>query len=295
MMEPKATPPNFLELLEEVYDQEDKKYAENAKEGFRHNPSSASFTKANGEVVGACVRALYYKATKEVPSDAKQLTTKLQGDFGNGIHDKITEKLKKSDKIKIIPESPGKTVVDELTHEVSYRLDGLVTHKGEEGYLELKTMQSYALQRMVKSGTPRDKDVLQVLSCLGAKPDLRWAALVYFGRDNAFRAEYHIYKDPETNSYVIRGITPSKHEIDIDELTFEGIVARWKELEVAVAEQKLPKRDFKAVLTKDGKVTDKRVRNYVEYKTASACLYCSWQTKCWTSEGAEKDSVQIGK
>ncbi len=293
-MEPKPFPPKFLNLLEEVYEQEDKKYAENAKEGFRHNPSSASFVKASGEVVGACLRSLYYKATKEAVTETKSLTVKLQGDFGNGIHDKITEKLKKSDKIKIIPESPGKTVVDELTNEVSYRLDGLVTHKGEEGYLELKTMQSFALQRMVKMGQPRDKDVLQVLSCLGAKPDLRWAALVYFGRDNAYRAEYHIYKDPETNTYVIRGITPEKHEQDIEELSYEGIVSRWKELEVAVSQQKLPKRDFKAVLREDGTVVDKRVRNYVEYRTASACLYCSWKTKCWTSEGAVEDSVKIG-
>lgn len=294
-MEPKPTPPNFLNLLEEVYEEEDKKREENAKEGFRHNPSSASFRKANGEVIGACVRALYYKATKEPKTEATPLTTKLQGDFGNGIHDKITEKLKKSDKIKIIAESPGKTVVDELTHEVSYRLDGLVTHKGEEGYLEIKTMQSFALQRMVKSGEPREKDVLQVLSCLGAKPELRWAALVYFGRDNAYRAEYHIYKDPETGTYVYKGITPKLHEKDIDELSYEGIVARWKELEVAVEQQKEPPRDFKAVLRSDGTVTDKRVKNGVEYKTPNACLYCSWQTKCWTSEDAVDNSVQIGR
>ena len=293
-MEPKATPPNFLNILEEVYEQEDKRHAENAKVGFTHNPSSASFRKKNGEVVGACIRALYYKATKEAPSEVKPLTTKLQGDFGNGIHDKITEKLKKSDKIKIIAESAGRTVVDDLTNEVSYRLDGLVTHKGEEGYLEIKTMQSFALQRMVKGGTPRDKDVLQVLSCLGAKPELRWAALVYFGRDNAYRAEYHIYKDPATDTYVYRGITPNKHEQDIEELDYAGIVSRWKELEVAITEQKLPKRDFKAVLREDGTVTDKRVRNYVEYQTASACKWCSWQTKCWTSEGALEDSVKIG-
>lgn len=294
-MEPKPTPPNFLNIIEEVYEEEDKRHAENAKEGFRHNPSSASFRKANGEVIGACVRALYYKATKEAPTNARPLTTKLQGDFGNAIHDKLTEKLKKSDKIKIIAESAGRTVVEELTNEVSYRLDGLITHKGEEGYLEIKTMQSFALQAMVKSGKPRDKDILQVLSCLGAKPDLRWAALVYVGRDNAYRAEYHIYKDPLTDTYVFRGITPTKHEQDVDELSFEGIVARWKELEVAVAEQKLPRRDFKAVLKEDGTVTDKRVRNYVEYKTASACKFCSWQTKCWTSEGALEDSVQIGR
>jgi len=246
-----------------------------------------------GTVVGACLRALYYKANKEAPSDDKPLTTKLQGDFGNGIHDRLGEKLLKSSKIKIVLENPGKVLVDPLTKEISFRLDGLVTHKGELGCLELKTMQSFGLQYMVKGGGPKESHILQVLCYFGTNPDLRWAALVYFGRDNAYRAEYHVYKDPENGRFVIKGITPRQPEKYIDHLSFDRIVARWKELEVAVEQQELPKRDYKAVFTKTGELTKTRTKNGIEYKTDFACNYCSWKTKCWAAPGAKEDAYQI--
>lgn len=291
-MEPKPQPPIFLKLLDEVYAEEDK--ARTSTSDYRHNPSSASMVKEDGSVAGSCLRALYYKATKEQVSDLKDLTVKLQGDFGNGIHDKITDKLVKSDKIKIIPESAGKVIIDTLTKEVSFRLDGLVTHKGEQGCLELKTMQSFGLQRMVKEGGPKEAHILQVLCYFGTNPDLRWASLVYFGRDNAFRAEYHIYKDPESRKFMIKGITPNQPEKEIVDLSFEKIVSRWKELEEAVEQRLLPKRDFKVVLDKNGLVTDKRTKNGVDYKSSYQCNYCSYQTTCWTGPGALEDSVKLG-
>lgn len=292
---PKPTPPNFINLLEEVYEEEDRKRSENVETEYRHNPSSASMVAEDGVVYGACLRALYYKALKEPISDVKPLTTKLQGDFGNGIHDVLTKKLLLSKRIKIIPESPGKVIVDPLTKEVSFRLDGLVTHKGEQGCLELKTMQSFGLQSMVRSGGPKEAHLLQVLCYFGTNPDLRWASLVYFGRDNAFRAEYHIYKDPITNKFMIKGVTPNQREKEINKLSFEKIVERWKELEEHVEKKILPRRDFKAVLSKEGEVVDKRTKNSVDYKTAYQCTYCSWKTKCWSGPGAQEDSVQLGR
>lgn len=289
-MEAKPNPPKFLDLLEEVYEKEDKDRKLGEPEGYRHNPSSASMVTDDGRVVGACLRALYYRATKEPVSDKKTFTQKLQGDFGNGIHDKITEKLSKSDKIKISPEAKGKIVVDPLSQEVSFRLDGLVTHAGEVGCLELKTMQSFGLQRMVREGGPKESHILQVLCYFGTNPEIRWASLVYLGRDNAFRAEYHIYKDPESERFVIRGITPAKREEDISHLGFDKIVARWKELEGHVVRKELPKRDYKAVLSKDGQVVDKRQKNSVEYKTDTNCLYCPYKTTCWSGPDAQKDS-----
>lgn len=291
-MEAKPQPPNFLDLLDEVYTQDDAEHAKNAPTDYRHNPSNASMVKEDGKVAGACLRALYFKATKEAPSDVKPLTTKLQGDFGNGIHDRIGEKLLKSDKIKIVLENPGKVIVDPLTKEISFRLDGLVTHKGELGCLEIKTMQSFGLQSMVRTTGPKDAHILQVLCYFGTNPDLRWASLVYFGRDNAFRAEYHVYKDPE-GKLMIKGITPRQAEREIVGFSFDKIVERWKELEVAVEQQKLPKRDYKAVFSKEGELTDKRTKNGVEYKTDFACNYCNWKTKCWSEADARHDAYQI--
>lgn len=293
-MEPRAQPPKFLELLDEAYIQEDKKREETPRVGYNHNPSSASIVQDDGTVVGACLRSLYYKVTQEPSSDARDLTSRLQADFGNGIHDRLQEKLGKNSKIRLLSENPGKVLVDSLTHEISFRLDGLVTHKGEQGCLEIKTMQSFGLQRMVKEGGPKPAHILQILCYLATNENLRWAALIYFGRDNAYRAEYHVYKDPETQQYVLKGITPNQPEKAIN-YSFDKIVSRWKELEVAVEKKELPRRDFKAVLDKEGKVTAKRTKNGIDFKTSYQCSYCSWQAKCWAEPGAEEDAVKLGR
>lgn len=287
----RVSPPRFLDLLKEVYEDE----AKIPRSGeFRHNPSSASVKKADGSVVGACLRQLYYKATNEPISDPKDFTNVLQADFGNGIHDRVVAKLQKSKKLRLIPEAAGQVTVDELTQVVSFRLDGLVTFRGELGCLEIKTQQSFGLQRMIRSGGPKESDVLQVLSYFGTNPDLRWAALVYFGRDNALRAEYHIYKD-ENGQFMIRGILPERAERPIAEgLTFEGIVARWKELEAAVRENHVPARDYKVVLTKEGRVTDKRTKNGVDYKSDFRCMYCPYMTTCWSGPNAVEAAYKVG-
>ena len=291
-MEARPQPPHFLSLLNDVFDQEDKDHI--TKTGYNHNPSSATMVGDDGEVVGACMRALYWKATGEPVTDKKDFTVKMQGMFGGAIHDAITDKLSKSGKIKLTPESPGKLLVDPLTHEISFRLDGLVSHLGELGCLEIKTQQSWGLQRMVREGGPKKSDILQVLCYFGTNEDIRWASLVYVARDTAFRAEYHIYKDPETKEFVIKGITPTKAEKPLDGLSFERVVSRWKELEGHVDRKELPKRDFKAVLRADGTVVASKTKNYVEYKTAFQCMYCSWRTLCWTQPDALENSVKIG-
>ncbi len=294
-MDAKPNPPNFLDLIHDVFKKEHKEgmAKSNADMTYRHNPSSATMKTDDGRVVGACLRSLYYKATKEPTSEIKAFTNTLQAGFGTAIGDYIEKVLLKSDKIKMIPEAPGKVIIDPLTKEISYRLDGLVTSNGEQGCLELKTMQSYGLNSMVKSGGPKEAHLLQVLCYFGTNENIRWASLVYFSRDSAYRAEYHIYKDPETGKFKIRGITPEKHEKDILELSFDKVVARWKELEDLVDTKTLPKRDYKAVLTKEGLVTDKRTKNGVDFKTDFQCLYCPWLVTCWSSEGAKEDSYRI--
>lgn len=294
MKQAKPNPPKFLDLLEKVFKEEAKKAPVRGPGDYRHNPSSATMVKEDGSVAGACLRALYWKAQAEPASDAREMTSELQGGFGQGIHDYLSKILGKSDKIKLAPEVPGKLLVAPLSKDISFRVDGLVTYLGELGCLELKTMQSYGLNKMVKEGGPREAHILQVLCYFGTNPDIKWAALVYFGRDSAYRAEYHIYKDPDSGKFFIKGITPEKAEKEIKSLSFEKVVERWKDLEGFVERNELPKRDYKAVLTKDGVVTDKRTKNGVDYKTDVPCLYCNWSTKCWTLPDAQAESKQVG-
>lgn len=291
-MEVKASPPNFLSILEESYAQEELERSKKPRE-FRHNPSSASFKKPDGTVIGACLRNLYFRATSEPESDPKTLTTKLQADFGNGIHDVVLKRLKDAKGMVLSPEAAGRAVVDPLTKEISYRLDGLVSYRGELGGLEIKTKQSFAVQKYLKNGSPDETHLLQVLSYFGTNPDLRWFSLVYFARDTAYRGEYHIYRDTESSDFLIESVTPKLRPKRITDLSFAGIVSRWRDLELSVDKGLLPPRDFKAVLDKEGNVTDKRTKNYVEYKTDFQCAYCSWKTKCWSMEGKERDAKQV--
>lgn len=289
-MDPKPNPPRFLDLLNETYEEEERN--QKPRE-FRHNPSSATMVDDNGKVVGACLRQLYYRATNEPIAEKKELTNKLQAGFGNGIHDFLTTRLQKSNKLRLVPESPGKVLIDPLTKEISFRLDGLVTYLGELGCLEIKTQQSFGLRKMISEGGPKASDLLQVLCYFGTNDMIRWASLVYVARDTGFRAEYHIYKDPETKLFMIRGITPEKREKPIEVLSFEKIVKRWKELEGHVERKELPKRDYKVVLRADGTVTDKRVKNGVEYKSDFQCMYCSYRSTCWKAEGATEDAYVV--
>lgn len=288
----KGNPPRFLNLLEEVYEEEDKDRELSKPKEVRHNPSSASVRLPDGKVVGACLRELFYKANGIIPSDPSDLTKKLQGDFGNAIHEKIQERLKKSKKIKIDPEAKGRVVVDGLTKEVSFRLDGLVTYHGELGGLEIKTVNSHVLTKMVKEEkAPREADILQVLSYFGTNPDLMWFSIVYMGRDTAFRSECHIIKQ-EDGSFTVKSVIPEQKERKL-EVTYEEIVRRWKELEAFLEKGEVPPRDYKVLLNKEGQVVPKRTKNYVDYKSDARCLNCSWKTLCWSSEDAKNDAYKL--
>lgn len=289
---PRPYPPNFFKIIEDVLEKEEKDRKPSTE--LRHNPSSASFVKSDGTVTGACLRQVYYRAIKQPESDKKKFSSKLQAGFGNAIHTWLLDKIKKSDKLKIQPEASGTYHHDELENIISYRLDGLVTHNGDVGGLEIKTQMSYGLSRMLKEGGPKDSDLLQVLSYFGVNDLIRWFSLCYVARDTAFNAEFHLWKDPETDVVMIEGVYPRQNPRPVKELTFNGSVSRWKELESAVKLNQLPPRDYKAVLTKEGVVTDKRVKNGVEYNTDWQCGYCAYKTHCWSLPDALENSKKVG-
>lgn len=287
-------PPAFLNLLSDVLTKEESDRARQRHGGeIKHYPSSASFRKSDGSVVGACLRAAYYKATGVVETDTRDLTNYLQAGFGNSIHDWLTDKLNKSPKIKVEAEAKGSYSVEGLNKEISFRLDGLVSHNGELGGLEIKTVQSYGLQHMLKEGGPKEDHLLQILSYFATNEAIRWFCLLYVARDSGYRAEFHLWKNPETEEFMVEGIFPQSKPKPVKELTFEGVVKRWKEYEGFLERQELPPRDFKAVF-RDGQVVDRRIKNHVEYQTDFKCRYCSYKTHCWTSPGWEQDQVQIG-
>ena len=287
----RPNPPNILSILEEVLIKEDEEYKESHSHSIRHNPSSAMVTGESGKRIGACMRQLWYKA-KQIPnSEPRKFSSRLTALFGDSIHTGVIARLQKSKKISLIGEAPGRVSIDGLTKEISFRLDGLVTYRGELGGLELKTGMGYGIQKMVREQGPKPKDILQCLSYFGTNEALMWFSLVYMARDSGFVAEYHIWK--EDGQFFIKGLVPHMAQTEITELTFPGIVAEWKKLEEHIEKDAIPKRDYKVVFADDGRIVDSRVKKGLKYISDKACMWCSYQTTCWKSEGWEEDSIKI--
>lgn len=290
MLPPK--PPNFLNLLEEVLTDElaEKKIKYKDYE-YKHNPSSSTMKRDDGTVVGACMRQLWYRAMKTPETNPSDFTNLLQMGFGDGIHYWFLNKLQKSKRITLMKEAGGKVTIDPLTREVSFRLDGLVTHKGDIGGFELKTIQTFGLTYMLKEGGPKEDHLLQVLDYFGTNDAIKWFGLVYVARDSAYRAEFHILK--EEDGFYIEGIHPRVAKRKIDELSFDKVKARWKELEGYIERKEEPPRDFKVVYNDEGKIVEQRIKKGYKYKSDFKCTYCSHLTHCWSQPGAKEDSVQI--
>lgn len=286
--------PNFLRILEEVLDQEDKDYKKSHEYSYRHNPSSA-MANSSGKRVGACMRAVWYKAKQTDESNPRPLTAKLAAGFGNAIHSWFAAKLQKSKKLAVVPEAPGRVTVDDLSKEISFRLDGLITHRGELGGLELKTVTYYKMKSMMEKQEYGvfGKDLLQIITYFATNEALNWFGLVYLCRDTGQSSEFHIWKQDE--KMYIKCITGDNSAKEITGLSFPEIHKQWKALEKHIDEDTIPKRDFRVVFKDDGSITDQRMKAGYKYTSDKECLYCSWRTLCWTSDGAKEDSIKIGE
>lgn len=289
-----ARPPAFLKELKALYEQKQAAQDEYRKKviELRHNPSSASMV-LDGKVIGACNRALYWRHFKEPKSDESGFANVLQRDFGNAIHDLILNVFKTSKNFKLLDEQGGKVVLDPLTHELSYRIDGIVITPESKGGMELKTVQGGALSNQKKEGTtPKQDHCLQVADYLHADQSLEWFSLVYLARDSGFHMEYHLWYDD--NKLYCQRVLPWAEVVCLDWLDYDKVLERRSALELAVKNTTLPPRDFKVVLKDDGTITDKRQRNNVEYKSDFLCAkYCDWRTKCWSMPDAKEHSIQI--
>lgn len=277
--------PSFLNILDTVLLEEVKSGKEKHKDsGYRHYPSSASIKLESGRVVGACLRQLYYRATKEPEPEHTETTGLLQMLFGDAIHSALQAKFAKSKEIRFTAESKGKVLLDTLTKEVSYRLDGLVTFDEQHGGFELKTVQSRAVSDKdwgIKAKGPKEDHLLQIITYMGLDPALKWFSLVYVGRDTAYRLEFHITRDGDR--FFLDGE-------EIKGLNFSGVKDRWVELEKHLADNTLPNRDFKVWLREDGTIQETKTIKGKFHKSDFRCLYCPFKEKCWGQPDAKNDA-----
>lgn len=282
--------PNILKILETALELDVKANTLSRKDyGFNHNPSSASIERADGSISGECLRKLYYRATKATQSEDVNANGVMQMGFGDAIHEWILRKLQKSKELTIMAEAKGRALVDPLTREISFRLDGLVTYDGEMGGLELKTTKDRALTDRdwgIRANGPKEDHLLQVICYFETNKALKWFSLVYITRDSAYGQEYHITREGDT--YFVDG-----KAIDA-ELNFKGISKRWQKLDEHIKSGIIPKRDYKVWLSKEGKIQGTKTINGVTKKSDFRCNYCPYAEQCWSGPDAFKESYNGG-
>ena len=279
--------PNFLNALEVILKDNSAKKKEQYKDyPYFHNPSSATLRKPDGSLVGACLRQLWYRATKTPESEPINITSSLQALFGDCIHKGLLDLYGQSKDFRIMKESGGKFVIDTLTKEVSYRIDGIVSQEEDMGGLELKTTQGRALTGPgwgIRDKGPKEDHLLQVICYMKAQPSLKWFALVYVARDDAYRMQFNITR--KDDEFFLDGVK-------IKDLNFTGIEARWKELESHIKNNTVPPRDYKVFLKPDGTIAKTKTVGKLTKKSDFRCLYCAYSSLCWSQSDASKDAYK---
>lgn len=281
--------PKFLDLLQDVLTKEqNENSARRSTYGVRHNPSSAS-VRDGSRVIGACLRQLYYKSTGEPVSEPSDGGSLLKMDFGNVIHDYLADKLKKIPGLNYTEEFPGKLLVDDLTKELSYRLDGLVLtgeeYAGSTGGVEIKTVFGRKMDSIKVEG-PSEDHLLQIVCYFKALPSVKWFSLLYFARDTGYRIEFHIWREGE-DLYIQGPSIPYPKKLHYK---WEQIKERFKEYEGYLERKELPPRDYKVWLNSSGEVMNVKTIKGEKYKSDWRCTYCAYKTKCWSQPDAFKES-----
>lgn len=212
---------SFLDALEtkiiEDYRQ-DKEVKKGKVEGYY--PSKASVKLFSGEVVGECLRKLYYEYTKEPESDPIPLKALYKFGMGKAIHVWFLNMLGKF----VETEVEVKFKEEGLSKEIRGRMDG--TNK--DSILEFKTTwgMGFNIAELPKREHILQARIYQKLTHLVTGIWKR-IELVYLARDSANRASYQIEDTNHT------------------ELTYDNAVSRWKELDTSLQTKSIPERDFK--------------------------------------------------
>jgi hypothetical protein len=285
--------PNLINILDETFRVEFKEKSEYFKGAkWHHNPSSASAI-VNGKVEGACLRQLYWRAVKEPESDPQDPTSSYAAWLGDAIHWAVQKRLSKSRELSIMPETKGQVLVDGLTTEISYRLDGLLSVDNAIGGLEIKTTQGEALSNNyygIRTKGPKLDHLLQVITYFNTFPGLKWFILFYIGRDNGFKLQFNIARNGD--GYSVKSLSGVDFSNLLTGVSFSSIVDRWKTLETYILTKEVPPRDYKVWLKEDGTIQALKQIKGEKFKSDWRCNYCSFKTKCWSQPDARNAAYQ---
>lgn len=250
-----------------------------------HYPSSASFKFSDGRLIGPDLLNEYLKWTGVTASNPSNGASLLKMELGNAAHKGLEKILQKSG-MEVMSEVAGKLQLKDLKSPISYRVDHLIEDENELAVLEVKsTMQQqmyspWGIQAKGPWATHPDH-LLQVICYLEMVPGVKLGKLLYIDRGSGGMLEYNVNRLPASGFYSVSN-SDATNAVVIPEVTWPGIIKRWKDLELAVASGKAPDPEYRAWINeKTGEVMPKKTIKGKEFKTNWRVLYSGYKDYIW--------------
>ena len=128
----------------------------------------------------------------------------------------------------------------------------------------------------IKDTGPKADHILQVISYLNAIPGVKRGRFLYVARDTGRMLEFVIEKSGDT--YAVDGV-------QVPELSWAGIIARWARLESILASGIAPAPDYKAWINeKTGEVMGVKTIKGEIYKTPWRVMYDDYRDLIWKDQ-----------
>ena len=215
-------------------------------------PSAASCRSEDNEtdIIGACLRANYYRCAGYEKSDEDNLWSQYVFAGGNLWERWVSDKLK-----EIGVHKASNLKFANIEKYISGEVDIVVEEPetGDPVILEMKTFFGYEGKKRICGNTkikpkPKDPHLLQAFLYLSQfKDQVKKVVLMYFARDDHSRQQFVLTAYKEGDKTYPRVETNYRGELYsyVDKrITMEGIYHRYDELMDTLKKQELPAADF---------------------------------------------------
>lgn len=273
-----------------------------SKTSDHYYPSEASvkiIEDGQEEVLGGCIRASYFRLSKEFAGDKPEARAEYIFIQGKSVENFLVDLFKE---MGIWHASSVRFTNAE--YNISGELDAVLVEPDGTLYgAEIKSFYGYYAAKEIcgnkwKAGKPKDSHLLQTLVYLyhfrGRLPYFR---IIYFARDEVKRKTFKIELHQEGDLFY-----PKVDGIVDRRFTVNDVLARYKELDAYVKSGEIPPVDFELQYS-DAKIEDFFAKGKVSKTKYNAwkagklkpyehigdwqCSYCPFKAVCWGENSLE--------
>lgn len=274
-------------------------------------PSEASAVTEDGNVIGKCMRSIYYRLTGAPVTNPPTAKNQVIFLLGKEVEEAVVEIWKQSgiwnnNSVRFEDRSIN------LSGEFDCVLFNPVT--GGKYGVEVKSFWGYFQEKTILGGyegrgstkrwvfgKPKDENLMQAaIYADQTRGQLEGFKLFYISRDNCEMAEFNITVDDNGTIFVA---DPKKNTNEAEtRFTIHDVYNRYKDLANKVQNSEIPDRDFTwkpsdemvEQLHSEGKISNTKYKDHTEGKekyTDWHCDYCSYRDHCWTRTGEARDAA----